>query len=873
MLAGASPSDDCDSQDALVQQLQVLWTAKDMEKFRTASQVGFETLEDPWVWLLDVLEDCKGNRKGNSLASYLVREMHLWIRNHPDNQPDDLNLKKLQARVFPVLIESHGSLLGPLISIYQLHTADRHFVLGHINHLCLKGRFKEAATLSIKLKLQPDLELEKMCIPLLLQNKTELAEAYVEGYPDLQKQLLQLLDTWFAPRFQIKDIEREYQCASNVKPEKFNHRTLNKMIFRLLDKYMLDPALCPNAVNQRHLATLKYLLHVRFVEKTMTQENWADHVQYILQDNQWLQKQFVQLLLRYSGSDAAATWALRYALPDGSLPYGVADAVKRRRAQERDAVLEKTPNDCEERKKDIFYQLPIPRENIFFLSTWEEMLKCKEQVLQPQQIVGIDMEWRPSFGTVGGKTRVSLVQLATRGRVFLLDVLQLLREGEQEEESPLIGFFQALFADPSITKLGYGILGDLSNLRATCAAFRGMEKELRGFLDLLTIHKQLPKSARMPRKMPQQVDAFAAGQEASGGRLPQKGLSLLVQEVLGKPLDKAEQMSNWERRPLREEQILYAASDAYCLLEIYQKLLDESEGSGCNSVLAGILSSRPSMESKAKKPPSNRASEEDSVLTLEESHTTSVPIAARDFRVVCDNMLQGLGRYLRCLGVDVWILENADEHREAAEIAKQEGRVILTSGLPYQTLRGQVGEGRCFSVTCSEKAKEQALKVLSHYNVRVTLADVFSRCQACNCNQYLKISKERMAQLMKQSGCLAGEEAPGRMAEDVEKSPEADSFELASPRPVYSPNCPWLGEPSPGAEAALPNGTPLKIEAVPAGIVSREGLECFYCCSKCGKIFWEGSHFGRVVSQFQEVLGLSEGGQSFYEQVGGKGQE
>lgn len=44
-------------------------------------------------------------------------------------------------------------------------------------------------------------------------------------------------------------------------------------------------------------------------------------------------------------------------------------------------------------------------------------------------------------------------------------------------------------------------------------------------------------------------------------------------------------------------------------------------------------------------------------------------------------------------------------------------------------LQSQVGEGRCFSVNCSEKAKEQALQVLKHFNVQVTLEDIFSRCQ------------------------------------------------------------------------------------------------------------------------------------------------
>ncbi len=38
----------------------------------------------------------------------------------------------------------------------------------------------------------------------------------------------------------------------------------------------------------------------------------------------------------------------------------------------------------------------------------------------------------------------------------------------------------------------------------------------------------------------------------------EKGLSELVRILLGKPLDKSQQMSDWERRPLRTAQIQYA---------------------------------------------------------------------------------------------------------------------------------------------------------------------------------------------------------------------------------------------------------------------------------------------------------------------------
>ena len=44
-------------------------------------------------------------------------------------------------------------------------------------------------------------------------------------------------------------------------------------------------------------------------------------------------------------------------------------------------------------------------------------------------------------------------------------------------------------------------------------------------------------------------------------------------------------------------------------------------------------------------------------------------------------------------------------------------------------LRAQVGAGRCLAVDCSLKAQQQAKAVIRHFNVRVTPADIFSRCQ------------------------------------------------------------------------------------------------------------------------------------------------
>ncbi|XP_054704326.1 exonuclease mut-7 homolog isoform X6 [Grus americana] len=735
-------SDQPTGQDPLLllKTLQLLWTKKEMKKqLKEEIRRGFAGLEDPLAGLLDMLEssgDWKG--KGHSLGYCITTELQLWIKEHPAVQQSGIKLKKLQARVLRILAQCPANLLDPLISIYQLHTADRNYLLGHVSHLYHKGDYKEAAILSIKLKLQPDQDVEKMCVPLLLQDKTNLVEDYVGEYPELQSKLLQILDTWCEPGFNIRDVTSQYQGLSRYKPDKFNRKTLSKLIFRLLDRFNVDPALCPNVTNQRHLRTLNYLFYKRFVEKTMTQENWTDHVQSTVGENRWLQGHLIQLLISYCDLNTAARWAQRCNLPKELLPYGVADELQKLQMQERVEEAAKADSYDESKKKD-YYQLPIPRANIHFLQTWEETLQCWEKVLQPGQVVGIDMEWRPSFGMVG-KPRVSLLQIALKDEVFLLDLPWLLEQAETEgEKEKLPRFIQMLYSDASITKLGYGMSGDLKSLAATWSALKDTDKQVQGVVDLLKVDKQLQKSSIDWKKGGRKVNVLSLEQsyEDRGFRQPEKGLSLLVQHVLGKPLDKTEQLSNWEKRPLREEQILYAASDAYCLLEIYEKLCKDPASFGLSSDLTESLVGKPSVKPRAKKQLNKQEvpspSGQQCTGSRKETSSPPAPISPKEFSVVCDNMLQGLGRYLRCLGVDVQMLENEDDHRKAAEIARQEGRVILTSGLPYQTLQSQVAEGRCFSVNCSEKAKEQALQVLKHFNVQVSLADIFSRCQVRGC--------------------------------------------------------------------------------------------------------------------------------------------
>ncbi|NWI43476.1 MUT7 Exonuclease, partial [Picathartes gymnocephalus] len=136
------------------------------------------------------------------------------------------------------------------------------------------------------------------------------------------------------------------------------------------------------------------------------------------------------------------------------------------------------------------------------------------------------------------------------------------------------------------------------------------------------------------------------------------------------------------------------------------------------------------------------------------------------------------------------------------------------------------------------------------------LPSLFS--QVCNCNKYLKVSREKMRQLVEGSRQELGEHSagcPGSQSCDV-TVPVCDTA-LPGEQPEGAEQC--------GAAAVLAGNTVLQVAAIPSGVLNRADLTDFYCCTRCGKVFWEGSHFGRIVSQFQDVLVASGDTQSVYE--------
>lgn len=160
----------------------------------------------------------------------------------------------------------------------------------------------------------------------------------------------------------------------------------------------------------------------------------------------------------------------------------------------------------------------------------EEQIEAACRDLATQAVIGFDTETRPSF-RAGVSFKVSLLQLATRERCYLFRLNRI------SLAKPIL----KLLENPAISKIGADVAGDLRALRQLRHFRDG------GFVDL------------------QQI--------APRWGIEEKSLRKLAALTLGKRVSKAQRLSNWESATLTDKQQLYAATDAWACICIYEALM------------------------------------------------------------------------------------------------------------------------------------------------------------------------------------------------------------------------------------------------------------------------------------------------------------
>jgi ribonuclease D len=152
---------------------------------------------------------------------------------------------------------------------------------------------------------------------------------------------------------------------------------------------------------------------------------------------------------------------------------------------------------------------------------------CKD--LASHTILGFDTETRPSF-KAGVSNKVALLQLSTTECCYLIRLNKL----------PLSRELISILCNDKIAKIGADVRNDIAALDKL------RHFTPRHFIDL-------------------QNEVVKYGIE-------DKSLRKMSGIILGKRVSKAQRLSNWEAKQLTPQQQMYAATDAWVCIEIYNKL-------------------------------------------------------------------------------------------------------------------------------------------------------------------------------------------------------------------------------------------------------------------------------------------------------------
>lgn len=175
----------------------------------------------------------------------------------------------------------------------------------------------------------------------------------------------------------------------------------------------------------------------------------------------------------------------------------------------------------------LFKFLSFPGK-IHLINTDQELSRVVDELAAAKEL-GFDTETRPAFKK-GEVYQVALLQLSTETDAYVVRLHHI-----QQFE-----IFKKVFEDQNVVKVGVAIRDDLKQLQ------KRFQFKPENFIELQDLAK------------------------TKG--LKNFGLKGMTEEVLNATITKGPKTTNWEALELTDRQIMYAATDAWIGLKLYQKI-------------------------------------------------------------------------------------------------------------------------------------------------------------------------------------------------------------------------------------------------------------------------------------------------------------
>lgn len=161
-------------------------------------------------------------------------------------------------------------------------------------------------------------------------------------------------------------------------------------------------------------------------------------------------------------------------------------------------------------------------------------LESVKRILTDEYVLGFDTETRPSFRK-GDFHNVALLQLSTASQAILIRLNKV----------KIPRFISDILENENIIKVGVAIKDDINALNKLNPFIPG------GFIDLQQFVKKFG--------------------------IEDNGLKKLVANIMGFRISKKSQTSNWEQPVLTQEQLEYAATDAWVCRQMYEILTGQKQ--------------------------------------------------------------------------------------------------------------------------------------------------------------------------------------------------------------------------------------------------------------------------------------------------------